>query len=99
MYQISKIRIPIAGGFYFRFLPFSIFVRLLRFTQEKTTVVLYFHPHEFYNFFVEDIKLPFFRKTFKYWGSCRSLEKFEKLIKSFHFTSIRDFLKYTPNIP
>jgi len=91
---VGPVRIPIAGGFYFRVMPFFIYKNFLKSVVSKRPVVLYFHPHELYGF-VPQIKIPFWRKGIKFFGVKESFKKFEKLLKleDFEFTSAESFLK------
>lgn len=43
------IKIPLAGGIYFRFLPNKILLPALKFVAQKRIPVLYFHPHDLCN--------------------------------------------------
>lgn len=86
------IKIPIAGGFYFRFINLFFYKKLLQLIIKKRNPVIYIHPHELYNF-IPDIKAPFYLKKLKYWGVDKSYNKFEALLKSFNFISIEEYLK------
>lgn len=92
VYQKGMLRIPIAGGLYFRLIPINLYKLLLRSVQGKRIVVTYFHPHELYNF-VPNLKIPLWKKRLKYWGVNSSISKFEKLIKTFGCVSIQQYLK------
>lgn len=89
----SIFRIPIPGGFYFRVMPLYLFKLLLDRYTRKFPAVLYFHPHELYNF-VPNIKIPFLKKKLKFWGVKKALNKFSKLLESSHldFISAKDYL-------
>ena len=93
IYERAKIRIPVAGGFYFRVIPFFIYKNLLRAVLKERPAIIYIHPHELYNF-VPKIKIPFLRKELKFFGVKNSFKKFEKLLelKDFEFTSAENFL-------
>lgn len=87
VYQKGMLRIPIAGGFYFRLIPLNLYKLLLRSVQKKRDAVIYLHPHELYNF-IPNLKISWWKKKLKYWGVNNSLNKFEELLKSFKFNSI-----------
>jgi len=93
IYKNGRIRIPIAGGFYFRATPLFIYKRLLMSVLKKRPAIIYFHPNELYNF-VSEIKIPFWKKKIKFWGVDKSFKKLEKLLRSqdLEFTSIENFL-------
>jgi hypothetical protein len=42
----GPLRLPVAGGFYLRALPFSVFRLVLAAIQRRRPVALYFHPRE-----------------------------------------------------
>lgn len=76
-------RIPFAGGIYFRLLPLFIFKFLLKNSAKHSTPVIYFHPHEL-DVNTPQIKIgPWLRRKLKYFGTKKSFEKFEALLKSF----------------
>lgn len=93
VYGEGAIRFPIPGGFYFRFIPLWLFKFLLAKSLKKTPAVLYFHPHELFNF-IPKIKIPAWKKKLKYWGVKQGLNKLSKLLKSsgFEFISAKDYL-------
>jgi polysaccharide deacetylase family protein (PEP-CTERM system associated) len=94
VYQKAALRIPIAGGFYFRLIPLSIYQTILVSIQKKRDAVIYLHPHELYNF-IPNLKIPWWKKKLKYWGVNNSLVKFEELLKKFELISINNyFLKH-----
>lgn len=84
----KTIRVPFAGGIYFRFLPFFIFKLLVNHSAKIATPVIYFHPHELdYN--TPQIKSgPWFYRWLKYLGTKKSFEKFEALLKNFQCEKI-----------
>lgn len=92
VYKKGMLRIPIAGGFYFRLIPLNLYELLLRSVQKKRDVVIYLHPHELYNF-IPNLKIPWWKKRLKYFKVNNSLSKFENLIKAFKFISIQQYLK------
>ena len=91
VYKKAKIRIPVGGGFYFRFIPFLLYKIFLKSVQKERPIVLYIHPHELYNF-IPDIKAPFWKIKLKYWKVNKSLEKLERLLRSFKFTSVENYI-------
>ncbi|MDD5072138.1 MAG: polysaccharide deacetylase family protein [Patescibacteria group bacterium] len=84
--------VPISGGFYFRFIPYFIYKRLVRLELAKRNYfVFYGHPHEFFDF-IPKIKAPRWKLKLKYWGVKNSFKKLEKFINDFEFTNFRDYL-------
>lgn len=91
--RFSPIKIPVAGGVYFRIMPLWFFKKILNLVSLGRTPVLYFHPHELYAQTPKIKKGPFFKRKLKYFGKKNSFKKFEKLLDSFQFDSIENILK------
>lgn len=91
VYQKGVLRIPIAGGIYFRLIPLRLYTLLLRFVLGQREAVVYLHPHELDNF-IPTLSIPWWKKKLKYWGVSKSLTKFEKLIQRFECISIQQYL-------
>ncbi len=89
VYNFGPIKIPIAGGIFFRTLPIDLYIALLRNTAKQRIPVLFFHPHEL-QAFVPDIKAPKLKKKLKYLGVKTSWDKFEHLLQEFEFSSIQN---------
>lgn len=88
--EFFGIRIPFAGGIYFRFLPFFIFKFLTNRSAKTTTPILYFHPHEL-DATTPQIKTgPWFYRWLKYLGVKKSFGKFEKLLEQFDCKSLQN---------
>jgi len=81
--EFGKIRIPFAGGIYFRILPFWVFKFFIDHTSKTRQVNLYFHPHELDTSTPKIKTGPWLRIKLKYWGVNRNLNKFEKLLKKY----------------
>lgn len=84
--------IPIAGGFYMRFLPLSLLkLGIKKMNQSKQPAMCYIHPKDL------DSNMPCIPEYswYYYWGLKNAAKKFESLLKNFHFSSVRDvmFLK------
>lgn len=90
--KIFGFKFPIAGGIYFRLLPFWLFIRLFKKVVGNSTFpILYFHPHELCAA-TPKINGPFLKTTLKYWGTKNSLNKFEKLLSKFEFDTVENRL-------
>lgn len=89
VYNSGPIKIPIAGGIFFRTLPIGLYLALLRNTAKQRVPVLFFHPHELQSF-VPDIKASKLKKQLKYLGVKTSWNKFEHLLQEFEFSSIQN---------
>lgn len=79
------------GGFYFRLLPLSLYVFLAKRLTRSPLPVLYFHPHEFFDW-TPKIKFgPWHRRKIKYVGTETAWPKFKKLQKKFSFISFEQY--------
>lgn len=88
--EFGNIRVPFAGGVYFRILPYWIFEKLLNFVSKKTTPIIYFHPHELNKKTPQIKNGPWLRRKLKYWGTRTSYSKFEKILKYYIVDSIQN---------
>jgi polysaccharide deacetylase family protein (PEP-CTERM system associated) len=84
----GKMRIPFAGGIYFRFLPYLLFKFLLQRTKKQAFPIVYFHPHELDMNTPRITHGPILRRLLKYWGVNRSFKKFNILITDYRCDSI-----------
>jgi len=85
----SFYNLPVAGGFYFRALPYFIISKgITKFNQNKNPAMLYFHPKDL------DKNMPKIKEYswHYYYGKKNIIKKFEKLLGDFKFTSVKDFL-------
>ncbi|MDD5589689.1 MAG: polysaccharide deacetylase family protein [Candidatus Portnoybacteria bacterium] len=92
VYKKSFLKIPVAGGIYWRFLPYFIFKFFIKRMAKKETPVIYFHNHELFGInkqIKKNIKCPFWKKWLKFKGVGNIL-KFEKLLKDFQCVSIKE---------
>lgn len=83
--------IPIAGGFYLRFLPIQLIkFGIKRMHKKGFFGVCYIHPKDL------DPKMPRIPQYtwHYYWGLNKATKKFESLLKNFRFASVRDVLNY-----
>ena len=86
---LSSYNLPVAGGFYFRALPYWLISKGIRkFNQSKNPAMLYFHPKDL------DKNMPKIKEYswHYYYGKRNVHQKFEKLLNDFKFTSVKDFL-------
>ena len=85
----SMYNLPVAGGFYFRALPyFFISNGIKKINQKNSPAMLYFHPKDL------DKNMPKIKEYswHYYFGKRNIVKKFEKLLDNFEFTSVKDFL-------
>jgi polysaccharide deacetylase family protein (PEP-CTERM system associated) len=82
--------IPIAGGFYLRFLPyFYMKYGLKKINKNKNSFIFYIHPKDL------DFEMPKINEyTWHHYHNLKgSIEKFEKILNNFKFITIKEFLK------
>lgn len=81
---------PTAGGIYMRFLPFKLLkISIERFNKSGFHAIFYIHPKDLDP---EMPRIPGYPWHI-YWGLKRSTKKFESLLRSFRFSSVREVLK------
>ena len=88
--------IPMAGGGYFRLLPFTLIVRMFRhMLWEGTPIVVYCHPYEFSpgEVFIHGSKVPLQYKVHQNAGRRSIPGKLRALFGRFSFGSLDDLLK------
>ncbi|MFC7047037.1 polysaccharide deacetylase family protein [Halobacteriaceae archaeon GCM10025711] len=89
----SRLRLPIAGGFYARVLPASVLeYGIERLNRQGTPANLYFHPWEF-NPAVRVDTPSIHRRFVSFHGIERTERKLERLLASFPFGTVRDALQ------
>jgi polysaccharide deacetylase family protein (PEP-CTERM system associated) len=97
--NLGGLRLPIAGGSYFRLLPFSVLCRLLkRIERQGRPLVMYFHPWEL------DPLQPHMEGTFlSHLLHYRNLNKMEfrisSLMNTFRFAPIAALTDFSPIMP
>ncbi len=94
IWQKGILKIPVAGGIYFRMLPYPIFKFLLKQCLKSGVPLLYFHNHELINFKPDLKKCPRWKKWLKFYGINKSLIKLEKLLKDFQGRSISQYYNF-----
>lgn len=90
--KIGWMRIPVAGGGYFRFFPFWLLVRLMRKVErEGESLVFYLHPWEFDQ---DQPRMtgPLRSRLRHYCNLGKTEERFRRLMQEFSFAPIRESL-------
>jgi polysaccharide deacetylase family protein (PEP-CTERM system associated) len=92
--RCGPVRVPVAGGAFFRAMPYeATAMGIRRMNSQGIPAVLYFHPWEF------DVDQPrvkglgFVSKTRHYVGLERNEEKFRRLCREFKFCTVTDILQ------
>ena len=94
--KILGKKIPAGGGFYLRILPLKIIERAIKqYNKNDKPAIFYIHSWELTPEHMPRLNLPTKEKFVTYHNIDKSLEKMDKLIKKFEFTS---FEKFIPNM-
>jgi len=82
-------RLPIAGGFHLRFLPYSFLkLGINQLNKSGKPAMLYIHPEDLHP---KRSHLPGYAWHY-YWGLKGARKKFETLLRNFNFSSVREVL-------
>ncbi len=88
--EVGGVRLPIAGGGYFRFCPYPVFRLLLRRAERLgQPLVTYFHPWEL-DPEQPRMKGPWLARLRHYTNLCKTEERLIRLLADFRFGAIRD---------
>lgn len=88
--ELGRVRIPVAGGGYFRFCPYFLFKRLLRKSaQSGDPLVTYFHPWEL-DPFQPRMNGPLLSRVRHYTNLSRTEGRLVRLLDDFSFGAIRE---------
>jgi polysaccharide deacetylase family protein (PEP-CTERM system associated) len=86
------VRIPVSGGFYFRFIPYMIFKSLLKNINKTRPGIIYLHPWEMHKM-TPRLDLPVMSRFITYYGIDSAMEKLDILLRDFTFKPVRDILE------
>lgn len=93
VFDFFGLKIPVAGGFYFRVMPLCLVKKILKKINKSRPFVFYLHPWEC------DSKIPRVKGLslvdyfITYWGISRTFRKLEDLLDSFSFGPICEVLE------
>lgn len=90
--DIFGVKIPVAGGFYFRTMPLFLLKSLLKKINKNRPFVFYLHPWETYEHTPRVKGLSVVDYFITYWGIRGVLGKLEELLRSFSFKPICEVL-------
>lgn len=94
VFSISKLRLPSAGGFYLRALPFSITKHsILQSEKKHVSGMVYFHPYDL-DINTPRIKTGFAFKLIRYYNLEKTEIYLNMLLQQFEFCSIEEIYKY-----
>lgn len=90
VYKIGKFALPVAGGGYFRLLPFLYFRKLLsRINSQQQAFTFYLHPWEF-DPLQPRVSVPWFYR-FRHYVNLRKTEpRLRRLLETFKFSGIEE---------
>jgi polysaccharide deacetylase family protein (PEP-CTERM system associated) len=92
---VAGIKIPCTGGVYGRVLPFSILRFLLKKTASRQPLNFYFHTWET-DHLTPRISAPIFNRFVSYFNNGIYLNRVEKLLTEFHFSSFEKLITTLP---
>lgn len=89
---IVNVNVPIAGGFYFRFLPYW-FIKsgIKRLNREKKPAICYIHNWELDS--DQPRVKPLRAQVYHYWGLSTAENKLRRLLNDFDFMSTREWIE------
>lgn len=89
--QMGKMRVPFAGGLYFRLLPYMITKYALKSVNKRINAMVYFHPWEF-DPHQPRLKVSPIIQVTHYANLHKNLEKVNRLLKDFTFVPLSELI-------
>jgi hypothetical protein len=89
--QLGKIRLPFAGGLYFRLLPYLITKLALKNINRRVNGMVYFHPWEF-DPLQPRLKVSALTQVTHYANLEKNLEKVNNLFEDFSFVPLSELI-------
>jgi polysaccharide deactylase family protein, PEP-CTERM locus subfamily len=97
--NLGAVRLPIAGGSYFRLLPFSVlFLLFKRIERQGRPLVMYFHPWEL-DPQQPRMEGPFLSRLFHYLNLGKMESRLSTLLSTFRFAPIAKQIDLSPTLP
>jgi polysaccharide deacetylase family protein (PEP-CTERM system associated) len=91
--EVAGKRIPCTGGAYFRLLPYWLNKILYReCIKQGRRLIFYLHPWEIDNTQPRVMSLPWQKRIRHYWNLDKTLNRFDRLLSDFSFSSIREVI-------
>jgi polysaccharide deacetylase family protein (PEP-CTERM system associated) len=88
--KVAGFDVPIAGGGYFRFLPYSLFKRGVERAGRRRDVVFYLHPWELDPEQPRVTSVPLTNRIRHYTNLDRTYDRLDRLLSDFEWTAIGD---------
>lgn len=89
--SVGSLKVPFAGGLYFRLLPYAVIKQALKQVNKKHSAVIYFHPWEFDPGQPRLLVSPMVQLT-HYYNLENNLEKTKTLLQEFNFIPLGQLL-------
>lgn len=96
VWPVAGLRLPVAGGGYWRVLPRPLLERGIRAIRDSgRPVILYCHPYEFSPRELDDYRreIPWSRRLSQSFGRAASMKRFARLMSTFRFGRFDDTLR------
>jgi polysaccharide deacetylase family protein (PEP-CTERM system associated) len=96
IWPVAGVRLPVAGGGYWRVLPRPLLERGIRAIRDGgRPVILYCHPYEFSPRVLDDYgrEIPLSRRRTQSYGRAASMKRFARLMSTFRFGRFDDTLR------
>ena len=96
IWPVAGVRLPVAGGGYWRVLPRALLERAIRaVTESGRPVVLYCHPYEFSPRELDDYRgaVPWSRRRSQSFGRAASMKRYARLLRTLPFGRFDDTLR------
>jgi polysaccharide deacetylase family protein (PEP-CTERM system associated) len=92
VFEWSRLRVPVSGGFYLRVFPYRVLRTLLRRINRRRPFVIYFHPWETHRATPRTKAIGWKSSLITYYGMKGALKKIERLLQDFEFEPMIDVL-------
>jgi polysaccharide deacetylase family protein (PEP-CTERM system associated) len=92
VFEWSRLRLPVSGGFYLRVFPYRVLRTLLKRVNRKRPFVIYFHPWETHRETPRTKAIGWKSSLITYYGMKGALKKIERLLQDFEFEPMIDVL-------
>jgi len=90
--RLALSRVPAAGGFYLRALPYrAAQLALMQSERSGHSGMVYLHPYDIDDQ-VPRLKVPFAFRVIRYYNLDKTVHRLKKLLASFHFSSLREII-------
>jgi len=92
VFELGPLRIPFAGGFYLRVMPYCLIRQALVLVSQERPALVYCHPWEL-DVGQKRLDVPLHIKLAHYYNLHTTKGKLERLLQDFRFVPLRDFVR------